>query len=202
MPVTEADVMTEAPERASYELAFHILPTVTEGEVPEVAQDLKTIITKAGGEITDEEAPAHFTLAYEIEKYLEGRYRKFSSAYFGWVRFTITPTAITELVAEVDGHKRLLRHLCIRLTKAEEANPFYFHEALASEQQVETIDTDAEVDTDTSVVEGETAEAETKAEDASVTNAATDEAAVEETATPTTTDTDEAATIADETPKG
>lgn len=189
MPVTEVEELTDTPERVSYELAFHILPTVTEGEVPEVVAELKTLITAAGGEVTDEEAPAHFTLAYEIEKYLEGRYRKFTSAYFGWMRFTLTPDKVTELVAEVDGHKRLLRHLCIRLTKAEEANPFRFHEALASEQQVETIDTDAETTATEAVETTKSAPAETEEAAPEAVNAAT-------------TDTDEAGTIADETPKG
>lgn len=181
MPATEVEAVAMEPERASYELAFHILPTVTEGEVPDVVNDIKKYIADAGGEIQDEEAPEHFTLAYEIEKYLEGKYRKFSSAYFGWIRFTLEPAAMSELVTEVDGHKRLLRHLCIRLTKAEEANPFRFHEALARDKAVETIDTDATDDATVSPVADTAAEA--PAADA------------------TTTDADEAATMTNETPK-
>lgn len=152
-PVAEATTVADEQEIASYELAFHILPTVTEGEVPEVTQTLKALITKAGGTISDEEAPAHFELAYEIEKYLEGKYRRFQTAYFGWVRFSLTPAAIAEVVEAVEGDKHVLRHLCIRLTKAEEANPFRFHEALET-RQVRTVDTDevapveAEADTE------------------------------------------------------
>lgn len=178
MPVTEAEGVAMEPERASYELAFHILPTVTEGEVPEVVNDIKKYIADAGGAVQDEEAPEHFTLAYEIEKYLEGKYRKFTTAYFGWIRFTLEPAAVAELVAEVEGHKRVLRHLCIRLTKAEEANPFRFHEALARDTSVETIDTDEVVATDA----------------AGPVDDNTESAA--------TTDTAEADTITDETPKG
>ncbi len=135
----------EASERARYELAFHVLPTVAEGEVPTVFENLKAALTKAGAEITDEEAPARFDLAYEIEKYLEGRNRKFSSAYFGWVRFTDEPANLTEITTVVEQTKELLRHLVIKLTKVEEANPFYFHEAL-TEKQIETVgDDEAEV---------------------------------------------------------
>ena len=133
MPATEA-ITTDATEVATYELAFHVLPTVAEGEVPAVVTALKDKITAHGGEIIAEEAPARFDLAYEIIKYLEGRNRRFKSAYFGWIRFTAAPEAVPELQAEIESVKELLRFLLVKLTKEEAAHPFYFHEALAAEQ--------------------------------------------------------------------
>tara|TARA_B100001989_G_scaffold202607_1_gene151040 strand:- start:2487 stop:2993 length:507 start_codon:yes stop_codon:yes gene_type:complete len=135
-----SDKEMPAVEAGSYELAFHVLPTIAEGEVAQVAQDLKDLITKHGGEITSEEAPARFDLAYEIEKYLEGRNRKFSSAYFGWVRFSIAPTEVDEINATVEANASVLRHLLIKLTKVEEANPFFFHEALETDSKSETVE--------------------------------------------------------------
>ena len=132
-----------AADAAHYELAFHVLPTVAEGEVADVFTSLKATIEKAGGAITGEEAPARFDLAYEVVKYLEGRNRKFTSAYFGWVRFTLEPSKLAQVTETVEGTSQLLRHLLIRLTKAEETNPFMFHEALNA-NKVETIDLDAE----------------------------------------------------------
>ncbi|MCA9357247.1 30S ribosomal protein S6 [Candidatus Nomurabacteria bacterium] len=149
MPAAEAEVVTDAPERVSYELAFHVLPTVAEGEVATVFQSLKDKITKVGAVITVEEAPSRFDLAYEIIKYLEGRNRKFTSAYFGWVRFTAEPSAVAHLSEAVEAMPELLRHILVKLTKVEEANPFNFHEALV-DQKVKTIDLDEEVE-----VEGE-----------------------------------------------
>lgn len=134
MPVAEA---------GSYELAFHVLPTVAEGEVANVFQSLKDMITKKGGEITIEEAPSRFDLAYEIIKYLEGRNRKFTSSYFGWVRFTISPDKIEEIDAKAEGMNELLRHILIKLTKIEEENPFMFHESL-DKHKTETINLDEE----------------------------------------------------------
>lgn len=150
MPAAEAGVETNEAELHSYELAFHVLPTVAEGEVANVFQKLKDLIVKDGGVITTEEAPARFDLAYEIIKYLEGRNRKFTSAYFGWVRFQADASIIEGLGHELDGVNELLRHLLFKLTKIEEANPFFFHEALA-ETKVETVDVDEianEEDTD------------------------------------------------------
>ena len=146
MPAAEAGVEANERELASYELAFHVLPTVAEGEVATVFQRLRDSITNSGGEITTDEAPVRFDLAYEIVKYLEGRNRKFDSAYFGWIRFKVEPAAIEAIKDEVEGVKELLRHLLIKLTKSEEENPFSFAKALAEvEQKVRTIDLDEEV---------------------------------------------------------
>lgn len=130
MPAAEVQDAVDEQELVSYELAYHILPTVAEGEVTTVADELKALVAKAGGKVLDEEAAERFELAYEIDKYLEGRYRKFTSAYFGWIRFELAPAALAGLTEAVEEHKLLLRTLLVRLTKVEEANPFRFHESL------------------------------------------------------------------------
>jgi ribosomal protein S6 len=137
MPAAEVNGGDER-ELQTYEFAFHVLPTVAEGEVPAVVESLKAHITKAGGQIFDEEVPQRFDLAYEIVKYLEGKNRKFTSAYFGWVRFRVTADALTGLTEELDAEKQLLRYLMIKLTKVEEAHPFRFHESIAH-RKVETV---------------------------------------------------------------
>jgi len=156
MPVTEAVTHTPDGDVVMYELAYHILPTVTEGEVDTVTQELKSLLSHHGARITDEEGAARFELAYEIEKYLEGRYRRFASAYFGWIRFAMEPSQIAPLNAELAANKKVLRHLMVRLTSTEEANPFRFHEAVRElTTKVTTIDTDdtivAEAGTDEEV---------------------------------------------------
>lgn len=163
MPAVEADGGVER-ELNSYELAFHVLPTIAEGEVKTVFDTIKANITKLGGTLGVEEAPARFDLAYEIVQYLEGRNRKFSSAYFGWVRFEMDPAKIAEFTEMVDGSKELLRHLLIRLSKVEAENPFYFHPAIA-DRVVETIIAPAEEVVTPEDVEGEEGEVAEKAED-------------------------------------
>jgi len=142
MPATEASLAPEQ-ELMSYEFAFHVLPTVAEGEVAGIFESLKAQIIKAGGTITSEEAPERFDLAYDIIKYLEGKNRKFSSAYFGWVRFTLKASAVTALTEEIEGVKEILRYLLIKLTRVEEENSFNFHESIV-DRKVRTI-TDEEV---------------------------------------------------------
>ncbi len=152
MPVAEVgEVATFEIERNSYELAFHVLPTVAEGEVQGVFDAVKALITKDQGEIFDEESPERFELAYEIIKQYEGKNRKFTSAYFGWVRFKAPADMVIPLLEEVEGKSEILRHILIKLSKTEEENPFRFHEAIESFKMVTTID-EAELVADEEVV--------------------------------------------------
>lgn len=140
MPAVEAeDVEMDSKEPKSYELAFHILPTIAEGEVNSVFESIKDIIKKDQGEIFDEEAPERFELAYEIERHLEGKNRKFKSAYFGWIRFKATPEQTVLINSEVDHSNSVLRHLLIKLTRAEEETPFRFHDAIRDQKMVTTV---------------------------------------------------------------
>ena len=148
MPATEVMPAADEQEFASYELAYHVLPTVAEGEVSTVRDRLAAAIEDAGGTVGIEEMPERVELAYEIIKHLEGKNRRFTSAYFGWVRFTATPEAIAAITEAVTNDKAVLRHLLIRLSKAEEALPFYFHEAMANERKVSDVDGGAAVESD------------------------------------------------------
>ena len=164
MPAAEA-MSGDERELVSYELAFHVLPTVAEGEVMTVLDTLKNHIKKAGGELGEEEAPQRFDLAYDIEKYLEGKNRKFGSTYFGWVRFKLESSKLNGLTENIDGTKELLRYLLVKLTKVEEQNPFMFHESIA-DSRVQTIEEDDDADT----AEEESEEIEDKDESEEVKN--------------------------------
>jgi ribosomal protein S6 len=93
---------------------------------------LKAAITEAGGEVTDEEEAQRVELAYEVVKSIEGRNRKFKSAYFGWVRFKTDAANIPVLTEAVEDSAHILRHLLVKLTREEEQNPFRFHESMAA----------------------------------------------------------------------
>ncbi len=143
MPAAEATA-SNFDERNSYEIAFHVLPTVAEGEVAGVFDEIKAHITKHG-EITNEEAPERIDLVYPIVKQIEGKNRKFTSSYFGWVRCKLESDAVGTVVEELAGMQMLLRHLLIKLTAEEEAHPFRFHENRKSEKMVTVVDEEAEV---------------------------------------------------------
>ena len=133
MPVTEA--LGIDPEKVShYEFAFHILPTVTEEEVPAVFGELKTLIDNEEGTIMSEEAPQRFDLAYEVSKSIEGRNVRYNHSYFGWVRFTLDASKVDHLKSEIEHGDRLFRFIILKLTRAEVSHPIKFFEQKRKEK--------------------------------------------------------------------
>lgn len=141
MPAAEVSE-SHFDERNQYEFAFHVLPTVAEGEVNGVFETIKAHIAKVG-EIINEEAPERIELAYPVVKHLEGKNRTFTSAYFGWVRFNASSESIVALTEELSELPSVLRHLLIKLTRREEAHPFRYHEYRKSVKMVEVVDEEA-----------------------------------------------------------
>lgn len=136
MPAVEAQDELDTDEVSAYECAFHILPTIAEEEVPGVVAKLKQLIAAAGGTITTEEAPEHYDLAYDITTQLDGVNKRFNASYFGWVRFTLAPDALAALTDEIRHMPEIFRHLTIRLTRDEEAQPFVVFEARREKERV------------------------------------------------------------------
>ncbi len=143
MPTAETTVPDAYDERNRYEFAFHVLPTVVEGEVAGVFDSIKAHITKVGGEIVGEEMPERIELAYPIVKSIEGKNRKFTSSYFGWVRFALLGENLEALREELENETVILRNLLIKLTRVEDENPFRYHEHRKSLKMVEVIDEEA-----------------------------------------------------------
>lgn len=139
MPVPETH---EEGETASYECAFHILPTGTDEEVSAVFAKLKELVEQAGGTVVHEETPRLLDLAYEIEKSIDGSKRSFNAAYFGWVRFVALPEAAVAADEAVRTAPEVLRHLLVKLTRQEEEQPFFVF-ATRTEVEIE-VDEDGE----------------------------------------------------------
>jgi ribosomal protein S6 len=143
IPATE-EASQVHEEHVPYECSFHILPTVADGEVAGVVAAIKRLITEAGGACFDEEVPQRTTLAYEITRHEEGRSQRFTSTWFGWVRFTFSPLTAAHLDTELSHMQNILRYLLIRLTKEEIAHPQRFFEKKAESATVVLSESDSE----------------------------------------------------------
>ncbi len=143
MPATEA-MGTESGERDQYECAFHLLPTVADGEVKGVTDAIKDLFIQAGGTQIDEEMPQRCTLAYEITKTKEGHSQHFNSSWFGWIRFSISRDQLAHINTELGHRHDILRYLLIRLTKEESSHPQRFFEKKAEPATVVLSESDAD----------------------------------------------------------
>ncbi len=103
-----------ALEPRVYELGYHLLPTVDEGNLEKEREALVAIITQFGGTVISEEKPALINLAYEMDKVINNKRNTFSQAYFGWIKFYLNPDWIVEFEEDVSAVENILRYLIIK----------------------------------------------------------------------------------------
>ncbi|HEV7702133.1 MAG TPA: 30S ribosomal protein S6 [Candidatus Paceibacterota bacterium] len=101
-----------------YELGYLLVPTLAAENITAVYGDLKDLITsKFKGEIIADDMPKTMTLAYPMLKVVSNVRSKFDNAYFGWVKFTMSPEEILELKKHLDLDINMIRFLLIKTVK-------------------------------------------------------------------------------------
>lgn len=106
-----------ALEPRVYELGYHILSSVDEGNIEQEREALVAIITKFKGIVISEEMPALVDLAYDMDKIIENKRTSYSQAYFGWIKFDLAPELTKDLEKEIESLNSILRYILIKTTR-------------------------------------------------------------------------------------
>ena len=112
-----AEASTQAPKdtRLVYEVGFHIVPTVGDEGVGAVVEKIRAAIGEA--EVIKESAPTKMTVAYTIERSVQGKREKYTQTYFGWIKFALAEDAdraqVAALQEKLRGMSDVLRYLVI-----------------------------------------------------------------------------------------
>lgn len=111
--------MNEKDEAAIriYEVGYHILPIISEENLPAEVGNIKGMIEGHGAMFISEEFPKLRPLAYALSKSVEGKRQDFDQAYFGWVKFEIDPEKALEIKKALDANKSVLRHIFIETVR-------------------------------------------------------------------------------------
>lgn len=102
----------------TYELGYHLVPSLGEEDLALRVSELMQAITDGGGSIIAEGAPEPFTLAYMMKVLRGGTYDKYTTSFFGWIRFSAPRASIEALTAKLDANENLIRHLLFKLEAA------------------------------------------------------------------------------------
>ena len=100
-----------------YEAGLLLVPSIAQENVAKSFETIKKVVEKAGGEIISEEIPTLRTLAYTMVKALTGRKIKYSTAYFGWVKFEGNADLAKEIDAHLKASEDVLRYLVIKTVR-------------------------------------------------------------------------------------
>lgn len=120
-----------------YEVGYLVLPSVPEEHIPEIVDRAKSVITSGNGSIISDENPKLRPLAYEMVKHVGTRNERFKTAYFGWIKFEITPEGVLEAKKAFDAMGEILRFILIKTTRETPVLP---QEILDEAEALEAVD--------------------------------------------------------------
>jgi predicted flap endonuclease-1-like 5' DNA nuclease len=102
------------PEPRVYELGYLLMPSVNEGDLTDERDALVALITKFKGIVVSEEQPQLIDLAYDMTKTIDNKKHTYSQAYFGWIKFDVTPDLVEALTDEVETIPSIVRSILIK----------------------------------------------------------------------------------------
>jgi len=106
---------TQTNERVRrYEIGYLVAPTVPEGEVAEMAEEVADTVSDYG-EVLASQQPEMRDLAYTMEETTSAGEREFNRGQFGWIQFSVTPDALDEIESTFDDVADIMRHLLVKI---------------------------------------------------------------------------------------
>lgn len=125
-PEAEAAGLSQAngnTEQTVYEVGFHIVPTVAEGELSGAVERVRDIVRKEHAEIVSEHAPEKITFAYRIERSIAGKREKYTEGYFGWMKFAVESGSVPAISAALRNTHAILRFIIVETTREDAPAP-------------------------------------------------------------------------------
>ena len=100
-----------------YEVGYHLVPTIPEENLGEEVTALKDLLADKGASFISDEYPKLMELAYEMTRSIANKKQKFSTAYFGWVKFECSPDQAKVIKELLDKNEKLVRYLLIKTVR-------------------------------------------------------------------------------------
>lgn len=106
-----------------YEVGYHIVSTVPEEGLGEEVTALKDLLGDNGANFISDEYPRLTELAYEMTRSIMNKKQKFTTGYFGWVKFECTPEEAKTIKELLDKNEKLIRYLLIKTVRENTISP-------------------------------------------------------------------------------
>jgi len=123
----ETDQQSQQDDSHVYELAFFLMPTMGEENLPTVFGDLKNMLSKSGAVFISEDFPKLLPLAYPIDKIIEHKRQAFNTAFFGWIKFELESGHLLNLKEELKHSINLIRFMIVRTVRESTLAPRRLH---------------------------------------------------------------------------
>lgn len=102
-----------------YEVGYHIVPTVAEGDVEKVVAQIRSEIEKQNGSFISEGAPSLIKLSYAMDKREGERHVDYDRGYFGWIKFEASTDSAAILTAALKANAQILRSIVFKTLRED-----------------------------------------------------------------------------------
>lgn len=114
--MTEKDSADKADNRV-YELGYHIVSSIPEEKLAAEVTSIKDVLEGSGAVFIAEDFPKPKHLAYTMLKIVGAKHLKFDTAYFGWLKFEISPEALEAVKKTLERSDTILRFLLVKTVR-------------------------------------------------------------------------------------
>jgi len=114
--MTEKEVIENVDNRV-YELGYHIVSSIPEEKLAAEVTVIKDVLEKSGAVVITEDFPKLKHLAYTMTKVIGPKHSKYDTAYFGWVKFEMSPESIGTVKKLFESSETILRFLIIKTVR-------------------------------------------------------------------------------------
>jgi ribosomal protein S6 len=106
-----------------YEVGYLLVPNLAEENVGGEVTALKDMLSGNGAQFISDEFPKMMELAYEMSRTILNKKAKFTTGYFGWVKFEIPTENILKVKEMLDKNESIIRFLLIKTVRESTMSP-------------------------------------------------------------------------------
>jgi len=112
------DLKEEGDSKNSvYEVGYLMVPTIAEENLGGEITSFKDTLQSSGAVFISDEYPKMMELSYTMTRSINNKKQKFSTGYFGWVKFECTTAQAKEIKSFLEKDERLIRYLFIKTVR-------------------------------------------------------------------------------------
>ncbi len=115
--------MEKEAKMTVYEVGYLLVPTIAEENVGGEVTNVKDMLAANGAQFIADEYPKMMELAYEMSRTILNKKQKFTTGYFGWVKFEMTPEGILEVKKALDVNESIIRFLIVKTVRESTLAP-------------------------------------------------------------------------------
>jgi ribosomal protein S6 len=110
-------------DKTIYEVGFNIVPTLDAASLKARVDAIRALVTADGGAVIAEGEAKKIDLAYEMVHVAENKRAKFTSAYFGWIKFEASPAYAKAIAQAMKDDQEVIRFLLVKTVREDTMAP-------------------------------------------------------------------------------